>query len=206
MGKIRDSLYDRNEKSTLAEVEKALDSGTDPADILTECQEAMTAIGDAFGTGEMFIADLMMSAMIFKKITAILPEVSTDIAEQSLGKVVLGTVKNDIHNIGKDMVKQMLTASGYEVIDLGVDTAPEDFVKALKDSESKVLAMSCLLTSSYPSIKEAVDAVREAGLDDVKIIVGGAPVDEKIVDYAGADAFGKGPQDSVSFCKTVYTN
>jgi len=204
MGQIKDSLYGLNEKAVLEEVQKALDSGTAPADILAECQEAMTAIGDAFGTGEMFIADLMMSAMVFKKVTDKLPAVEKDPSEQKLGKVVLGTVKNDIHNIGKDLVKQMLTASGYEVLDMGVDVPPETFVENLKDSGSKVLAMSCLLTSSYPSIKEAVDAVKAAGLNDVKIIVGGAPVDEKIIEYAGADAYGKGPQDSVSFCKSVY--
>ena len=206
MGAIRDNLYGMNEKGVLEEVSKALAGGASNADILGECQEAMTAVGDSFGKGDMFIADLMMSAMIFEKVTAMLPDVPKSADEGSAGKVVLGTVKNDIHNIGKDLVKQMMASAGYEVIDVGVDVPAARFVSALQESGAKVLAMSCLLTSSYPSLKEAVDAVRAAGFTDTKIIVGGAPVDEKVAEYAGADGYGKGPHDAVNFCKSVYGN
>jgi len=124
--------------------------------------------------------------------------------EKKLGKVVMGTVQDDIHDIGKDIVCSMLEASGFEVIDVGVDTPPETFVKALVDNDCRVLGLSCLLASCYGSIKATVEAVKDAGLrDKVKIIIGGGPIDQTVVDYSGADAYGVAAQDTVNYCKEV---
>lgn len=206
MGKICDLMIEFEDEDLLDAVEDALKAGTDPSDIILECQEAMVSIGDSFSEGELFVSDLMMAGAMFKDVSdAIQPYLTDAAASESKGAVVLGTVKDDIHDIGKDIVGSMLTASGFEVIDMGVDVEPQAFVDALRDSKAKVLALSCLLASCYGSILDTVNAVSEAGLrDDVKIIIGGGPIDEHVVEYSGADAMGGPAQDTVNYCEEVY--
>jgi methanogenic corrinoid protein MtbC1 len=206
IGLIGDLLSNLDDEKVLAEVKKALDANTAPAKILAECQDAMVAIGNAFSAGTMFVSDLMMAGAIFEDISKlVLPKIKAAGTGKSGGKVVLGTVKDDVHNIGKDIVGNMLTASGFEVIDVGVDVPAENFVKAVKESGAKVLAMSCLLVSCYDSIKDTVDALKSAGLrDKVKVIIGGGPVDEHVVKYSGADAFGSDPQECIHLCEEAY--
>jgi methylmalonyl-CoA mutase cobalamin-binding domain/chain len=206
MGVIKDSLSSLDDEKALAEVKKALDANTAPDKILGECQDAMVAIGDAFSAGTMFVSDLMMAGAIFEDISKlVLPKIKAAGTGKSGAKVVIGTVKNDIHNIGKDIVANMLTASGFDVIDVGVDVPAENFVKAVKDSGTKVLAMSCLLVSCYDSIKDTVEVLKKEGLrDKVKIIIGGGPVDDHVVKYAGADAFGLDPQECIHLCEEAY--
>jgi methanogenic corrinoid protein MtbC1 len=152
----------------------------------------------------MFVSDLMMAGELFKAINALTMPLLKNADVPSMGKVVLGTVKEDIHDIGKDIVHNMLAANGIEVIDLGVDVSPEQFVAALKEHNAKVLALSCLLVSCYGSILKTVEAVKAAGLrDKVKIIIGGGPVDDHVVNYSGADAVGFAAQDAVNYCREV---
>ena len=206
MGAIKDHLANLDDEKTLAEVQKALDGGVPPERILEECQAAMVAIGEAFSREEMFVSDLMMSGAIFEDISKlVLPRIKAAGTGKAAGKVVIGTVKDDIHNIGKDIVANMLAASGFDVIDVGVDVPADSFVNALQNSGAKVLAMSCLLVPCYDSIKRTVEAVTKAGLrDKVKIIIGGGPVDQHVVEYSGADAYGSGPQDCIRMCAEVY--
>ena len=206
MGKIKELLVGFEDEALVEEVKKELAAGTDPQAILTECQEGMVEIGNLFSAGEMFVSDLMRSAVMFKAVgEEVLPHIQKSGAGASLGKVVLGTVKDDIHDIGKDIVHSMLAAAGFEVIDVGVDAAPEVFIKALQDSGAKVLGLSCLLASCYGSILATVEAVKAAGLrDSVKIIIGGGPIDENVVAYSGADTMGADAQATVNFCKEVY--
>jgi methanogenic corrinoid protein MtbC1 len=206
VGKISDFLFKLEDKKVLAEVKKKLEAGTPPEKILDECKAAMAAFSEAFLQGKMFVSDLMIAAMIFEDINHLaLPCLKVVAAGKHLGKVVIGTVKDDIHNIGKDFVSNMLLASGFEVIDAGVDVPAEDFVRAVREHNAGVLAMSCILTSSYNAIKATVDAIRQAGLrDKVKIIIGGGWVDDHVVRYTGADAFGANPQQCVRFCEEVY--
>jgi len=201
MGTISDCLYNLEDEKVLAEVRKALDGGTPPGKILEECQSGMIAIGDAFASGAMFVSDLMMAGDIFEQISKqVLPKIKA--AGTGLFS---GTVKDDIHNIGKDIVSNMLAASGFDVIDIGVDVPAENFVKALKDSGAKVLAMSCLLVPCYDSIKVTVEALKKEGLrSKVKVIIGGGPVDGNVVKYAGADAYGTGPQECIRLCEEAY--
>jgi methylmalonyl-CoA mutase cobalamin-binding domain/chain len=154
----------------------------------------------------MFVSDLMMAGSVFKDLSdLIMPSLSAGGPRESLGKVVLGTVKEDIHDLGKNIVASLLSASGFEVIDLGVDVAAADFVKAVKEHNTKVVALSCLLVSCYDSIKATVEALKEAGLrDQVKVLIGGGPVDEHVVVYAGADAFGPNAQAAIDYCKEAY--
>lgn len=206
MGKIRDLMVEFEDEELIDAVEEALAAGTSPSEIIQECQEAMVAIGDGFSAEELFVSDLMMAGAMFKDVSeAIQPYLSDGDASESKGAVVLGTVKDDIHDIGKDIVASMLTASGFEVIDLGVDVEPQAFVDALKESNAKVLALSCLLASCYGSILDTVNAVSDAGMrDDVKIIIGGGPIDQHVVEYSGADAMGGPAQDTVNYCEEVY--
>ncbi len=203
MSKVKDLLLELDDEGILDEVRNELDNGVSPEDILIQCQEGMVAIGDEFDKKNLFVSDLMMAGAIFESISEILlPLLKKDEGEKKGIKIVIGTVKNDIHDIGKDIVSKMLMASGFDVIDLGVDVSPEDFVKALVDNDAKILAMSCLLVSCYDSILATVKALEDAGIrDKVKVIIGGGPVDEHVVKYAKADAFGEGPQDAIKFCE-----
>ncbi|AEF87043.1 methionine synthase [Treponema primitia ZAS-2] len=206
MGRIKDSLFKLEDEKVLAEVQKTLDAGVPPEKVLEECKTAMVAFSEAFLQGKMFVSDLLISGVIFEDINKlVMPRMKASAAKKNAGKVVIGTVKNDIHNIGKIFVSNMLAASGFEVIDVGVDVPPKNFIEAVGDSNARALAMSCLLANCYDSIKETVEALEKAGLRDrVKIIIGGGWVDAHVVRYSGADAFGFNPQQCVHFCEEVY--
>jgi methanogenic corrinoid protein MtbC1 len=206
MGKIKELLVELEDEQLKALVEKELDQGTAPQAILDECQAGLTEIGSLFSEGKMFVSDLMMAGGVFKDISdLIMPRLKAGGPKESLGKVVLGTVKADIHDLGKNIVKSLLTASGFEVIDLGVDVGAEDFVKAAKEHNAKVVALSCLLVSCYDSIKATVEALEGAGIrGNLKVLIGGGPVDQHVVGYSGADAFGASAQAAVDYCKGVY--
>lgn len=203
MGKIKDYLAALDDEKLLEEVKKELAAGTTPEEILGECQQAMIVIGDAFSNNQMFVSDLMMAGELFKEVGELLPK--QEASGESKGIIVMGTVKDDIHDIGKDIVVNLLRASGFEVRDMGVDVEPAAFVEAVKDSGAKVLGLSCLLVSCYDSIKNTVQAIEDAGMrDKVKIIIGGGPTDQHVVDFSGADAYGAGAQDTVNYSKEVY--
>lgn len=205
MSSIKELLTSFDDEALLAEVQTRLDKGDDPTEIIAECQAAMVEIGALFSAGELFVSDLMMAGALIKEVNELVLPRLTAGGMASIGSVVLGTVQNDIHDIGKDIVGSILSASGFEVIDLGVDVSAETFVTALIDSKAKVLALSCLLVSCYDSIKATVEAVKAAGLaDSVKIIIGGGPIDETVVAYSGADAMGIAAQDAVNFARGVY--
>lgn len=201
MSNITSMLADLD-MNLLDETTKELEKGTDPQTILTWCQQGMNLVGEKFAAGEYYVSDLMMSGALFKQVNEVIAPLLEGRGAITLGKVVLGTVEKDVHDIGKDLVFAMLKANGFEVIDLGVDVKPAVFVNALKESGAKVLALSCLLATCYDSILATVEAVKEAGLrDEVKIFIGGGPVDDSVVRYSGADAFGPDAQSAVTLCK-----
>ena len=171
-------------------VRAQLDAGTDPLEIVAECREALTLIGKRFEEGEAFIPELIMAGEIMTSISSVLrPLLAADGGER-LGCVVLGTVKGDIHDIGKDIVGTLLDAGGFEVVDLGVDVAPEQFIDAIGERRCTV-ALSCMLTTGFESMKKTIDAITAAGLrDQVRIMVGGAPITENVRAFTGADGFG----------------
>lgn len=207
MGEIVTMLADLDIENLLGEVNKELENGTDPQVILKWCQEAMNMVGDRFVSGIYFVSDLMMSGMLFKQVNEVLAPYLVGKEMPTMGKVVIGTVEKDVHDIGKDLVHAILKSNGFDVIDLGVDVPADRFVRALKETGSKVLALSCLLATCYDSILETVEAVKTAGLrDKTTIIIGGGPVDDSVVKYSGADAYGSDPQAAVKFCKKAYGN
>ena len=202
MAKIRELMAALDDEALLEEVQRELESGIAPTDIIDACQEGMSDIGDLFSTGEMFVSDLMMAGAICKEVSSIVKPYMKGDGSKKLGKVIIGTVKNDIHDIGKDIVVTMLEASGFEVIDMGVDAPAEAFVKAAQENDVKVIGLSCLLVSCYDSIKETVEAIRAAGLTS-KIIIGGGPIDNSVKEYSGADAWAASAQDTINFAREV---
>ena len=159
----------------------------------------MVVVGERYEAGEYFVSDLMMAAEIFKGASAILQPAMVGVTTETMGDVVIGTVKGDIHDIGKDLVVDMLRASGFDVHDMGIDVAPSACVDKLTETGAKVLALSGFLAIAFDTMKETVDAIEEAGLrPDVKIMVGGGPVDETVCRYTGADAWGNSAQAAIS--------
>jgi 5-methyltetrahydrofolate--homocysteine methyltransferase len=192
-GKLAKLLSDLKEPEALQFVEKALAEGIDPAALLEEAREGMVIVGQRFASEEYFIPDLIFSGEILKGIVRMLePRLKKGKEQKRLGKAVIGTVAGDIHDIGKDLVVFMLDVSGFEVLDLGIDVPAQKFVGAIKESGSKIVALSGFLTLAFDSMKETIDAIQKAGLrDNVKIMIGGGQIDERVRNYTGADAYGR---------------
>ena len=204
-GELAKLLSDLKEPEALAFVEKALGEGVDPMELLGDAKEGMSIVGQRFSTEEYFIPDLVFSGEILKRIVKMLEPHLKDKKDDEgkrLGKVIIGTVAGDIHDIGKDLVTFMLDVSGFEVFDLGIDVPVQKFVDAIKETGSKVVGLSGFLTLAFDSMKETVDAIKEAGLrDDVKIMIGGGQMDEQVRNFAGADAYGKDAMEAVKLAQ-----
>jgi methanogenic corrinoid protein MtbC1 len=194
-------LSDLKETEALELVKKALAEGVDPMGLLGEARDGITIVGERFASGDYFIPDLIYSGEILKEIVKLLgPHFGGEKGKQEkrLGPVIIGTVAGDIHDIGKDLVVFMLDISGYEVVDLGIDVPVQKFVDAIKETGSKVVGLSGFLTLAFDSMKETVDAIKNAGLrDDIKIMVGGGQIDDQVKRYTGADAYGKDAMQAV---------
>lgn len=199
---IKKMLENLEEEAVLKRINQLIKDDVDATEILAACQEGMVGVGDRFEKGNYYISDLMMAGEIFKQISALIePRMKTK-GSGSTGKVVVGTVKNDIHDIGKDLVVGLLKSANLEVTDLGVDVPPDQFVMAVKETGAKVVALSALLTVAFDSIKATVDAFRTAGLrDKVKIMIGGGPIDHAVCSYTGADNWGADAQAAVRLAK-----
>ena len=192
---------DENEAVELAR--KSVEAGEDPLKILDQVRIAMAKVGEKFEKKEFFLPDLIMSGEILKQITEIVkPKLKAGAEVKRLGKVVLGTVFGDIHDIGKDIVNFMLDANGFEVYDLGVDVPKEKFVEKIKEVNPDIAALSGFLTLAYDSMKQTIEEIKKAGLrEKVKIMIGGGQVDETIREYVGADAYGKDAVEAVVIAK-----
>jgi methanogenic corrinoid protein MtbC1 len=194
-GELVELLSDLKEPEALAFVEKALAEGADPLDLLDQTKQAMNIVGERFASAEYFIPDLVYSGEILKGIVAMLePKLkeAKGTETQRLGNVIIGTVAGDIHDIGKDLVVFMLDVNGFEVLDLGIDVPVQKFVDTIKDTGTTVVGLSGFLTLAFQSMKDTVDAIKEAGLRDaVKIMIGGGQIDEQVRGFTGADAYGK---------------
>ena len=202
-GELVKLLSDLKEPEALQFVESALAKGVDPMTLLEDAKEGMSIVGERFANQQYFIPDLMYSGEILKGIVKMLePHLKTGEKAKRLGKVVIGTVAGDIHNIGKDLVVFMLDVSGFDVLDLGIDVPAQKFVDAVKESGSTVIGLSGFLTLAFDSMKETVDAIKAAGLrSKVKIMIGGGQIDEQVRNYTGADAYGRDAVAAVQLAK-----
>jgi methanogenic corrinoid protein MtbC1 len=173
-------------------VDSLLANGTPTSAIIDSCREAMGEIGRRFGRGEAFIPELIMAGELMKAVSEhVKPHLTEGEETKKRGCVVLGTVKGDIHDIGKDLVGSLLAAAGFEVVDLGVDVPAERFVETVQGRHGAILALSCMLTTGFEAMHITIGAISDAGLrDQVKVMVGGAPVTERVCAYAAADGWG----------------
>lgn len=169
------------------------------------CQKGMDIVGERFEEGEYFVGDLIYAGELMTKAVEILKDalVTGDGAETEKTKMILCTVKDDLHDIGKNIVRSMLEAAGFEVLDLGIDVPAERIIETAKAENIRIIALSGVLTLAIDSMKDTVDAFAAAGLrDKVKIIVGGAPVNEEVCVQTGADAWATSPQTTIDYCKS----
>jgi 5-methyltetrahydrofolate--homocysteine methyltransferase len=200
-----DAITEMREEEALAIAHKMLDEGQSPLEVLEACRKAMDIIGQRFEAGDCFIPELILAGEMLNQVTEIIkPHMEQEAATEKLGKVVIGTVEGDIHDIAKDIVVFMLDINGFEVTDLGVDVAPARFVEAVQQTGAKVVGLSGFLTLAYDPMKETVAALKSAGYDDVKVMIGGGQIDEQIRQYTGADAYGKDAMTAVSLAKQWY--
>ncbi|NMB34655.1 MAG: cobalamin-binding protein [Firmicutes bacterium] len=190
-------------------VQQALDEGLPPEDVLDNgLMKGMEVVGKRFAADDMFIPEVMLSARTMHEALELLRPVleEQDKKLQMKGKMILGTVAGDIHDIGKSLVEMMFIANGFEVVDLGIDVSAEDFVEAVKKHEPDVVGMSALLTSTMPAMAETIEAIDGAGLrkeSGLKVIVGGAPVTADYAEEIGADFYGENALDAVKMISEV---
>ena len=197
------ALADLKEKEALKIVEDRLNAGEEPLKILNDARRAMEIVGKRFADSQYFIPDLVYSGEILKEIADMVkPRLAKAAEVKRVGKVVIGTVAGDIHDIGKNIVVFMLDVNGFEVYDLGVDVPAQKFVDKIKESGAPIVGLSGFLTLTYDSMKQTIEAIKNAGLrDKVKVMIGGGQITEEIKKYTGADAYGKDAVVGVSLAK-----
>ena len=197
------AIADMREEEALKLVKEMVKGDSEPMAILDAAREAMVVVGQRYDEGDYFLPELIMAGEMLNQITDVVKPRLAKLPEiKRRGKVLIGTVEGDIHDIGKNIVTFMLDVNGFDVLDLGVNVSPQKFVEAIRDSQPQVVGLSGFLTLAFDAMKETVEAIETAGLrDEVKIMIGGAPVDEEIRKYAGADAYGKDAMAGVSLAQ-----
>jgi trimethylamine corrinoid protein len=198
-----DAIAEMEDEKAVSLATEMIEGGTSPLEILEDCKTGMSIVGDRFEKGEYFVPELILAGEMLKQISEIVkPYLTAESDAPKLGKVLLGTVAGDIHDIGKDIVHFMLEVNGFEVHDLGVDVPVDTFVEAVKADQPDVVALSGFLTLSYDAMRDTVAAFEAAGVrDGVKIMIGGGTVDDQVRVFAGADAFGLNAMDAVNLAK-----
>ncbi len=187
------------------QVQSLIDGGSDPLSIITDGLIAgMNVVGAKFKAGDMFVPEVLMSAKAMATGVELVKPLIAAEDMPSLGKVVIGTVKGDLHDIGKNLVGMMLESSGFTVINVGIDVPPEDFIKAAKENGAQIVAMSALLTTTMLAMKETIDLLVEEGFrENVKVIIGGAPVSQEFADEIKADGFAPDAASACDLCKQL---
>jgi 5-methyltetrahydrofolate--homocysteine methyltransferase len=177
--------------------------GENPVEILNDCTRAMETVGKRFEAGEYFLPELMMAGEMMNQISEMVkPKLKGQVTSKKRGKVLIGTVEGDVHDIGKGIVSFLLGVNGFEVCDIGVDVPPGKFVEKIKNFKPQVVGLSGLLTLAYDSMKNTVQAIDKASLrNGVKIMIGGGQMGETVREYTGADAFGKDAMEGVTLAK-----
>ena len=200
--KLKIAVGEMDEDAVMEIVNEIVATKGDAQAALAACQDGMGIVGERFEAGEYFVGDMIFGGELMgQAMDALKPRLASDSVEE-LGKIILCTVAGDIHDIGKNIVKAMMSAGGFEVIDLGVDVAPETIVETAKKEDVKIIGLSGILTLACDSMKATCKALEEAGIrDNVHVILGGNPVTDAICLEAGADAFTTNPQEGVEICR-----
>lgn len=200
---IYDAVLRGDAKTAAAETQAALAAGTPAEKVLHEaCIPAMSEVGRLFEIGEKFVPEMLIAARAMQTAVNILKPHLVEADLKAVGKVVIGTVAGDLHDIGKNLVAMMMEGAGFEVLDLGVDVESEKFVTAAAEKKADVIALSALLTTTMPFMESTVKAVKEAGMA-VKTIIGGAPVTQSFADQIGADGYSADAPGAVKLVKQL---
>ena len=202
---IYDSILEGQQNDTIAGVQAAIDAGLPPGDILNKGMvDAMAEVGRLFEEGEYFVPEMLIAARAMQSGLALLKPHLIEADIESAGKVAIGTVKGDLHDIGKNLVGMMLEGAGFEVLDLGTDVTPVKFVETVKDGDVDIIALSALLTTTMPSMKATIDALKAEGIrDQVKVMIGGAPVTDAYAEQIGADGYSPDASRAVNLAKSL---
>jgi 5-methyltetrahydrofolate--homocysteine methyltransferase len=187
-------------------VQAALTEGTSPLQILQSMRQGLSTVGKKYEQGEYFLSELIMSGIMAQELSVMLkPHLRTD-GGQFLARIAIGTVKGDLHDIGKNLVSTMLSSAGFEIRDLGVDVLPEKFVEVVEKEKPRIIAMSCLLTVAMDAMKNVMDRLAESGLRrGVRVLVGGRPITADFVERIGADGYGADAIEAVTAAMNVLT-
>ena len=187
-----------------AKVEGALEEGLDPANVLDAMVSAMGEVGRLFEEGEYFVPEMLIAARAMKTGMEILKPRLVDADIQPVGKIIAGTVKGDLHDIGKNLVCMMLEGAGFQVVDMGTDVSPEAFVDAVNEHQPDFIVMSALLTTTMPGMKSTIEALQKAGLrDHVKVLIGGAPINNAYAEKIGADGYAQDASRAVKLARSL---
>jgi 5-methyltetrahydrofolate--homocysteine methyltransferase len=184
--------------------EAALKNSASPTEIIQSLRQGLDIVGRKYEAQEYFLSELIMAGVVAEKVIALLrPHFATSRTE-TLGRVVIGTAKGDIHDIGKKLVSTMLISAGFDMIDIGVDIPAEDFLEATRKNDPKIVALSCLLTSAMDEMRRVVETIHEAGLrGSVRVLVGGRPVSKQFADEIGADGYGANAVEAMKAAKDL---
>jgi methylmalonyl-CoA mutase cobalamin-binding domain/chain len=204
-GELTAALVELRREEVLVAVGARIQEGEDALGILDDCRQGMTTVGDRFQKGDYYLAELVLSAEIFKEALAILqPYLASSHPSEPLAKVVLATLKGDIHNLGKDIVATLLQAHGFEVHDLGVDVPPSQVLARVKEIKPRFVGFSALMTTAFASMKAAEEMLQKAGLrGDIKLMIGGGVTTSLTKDYVGADFQTVDAMEGVRYCLSV---
>jgi methanogenic corrinoid protein MtbC1 len=203
--KIKELMGDLEEDELMGRVDNLLEQNTttDEANsFISACQEGMDIIGERFQSGEYFVGDLIYAGELLMDILSKFKPVIGSEETEAVGTILLGTVKGDLHDIGKNIFRSMSEAAGFKIVDIGVDQSIDSFTEKIKEVKPDIVGLSGVLTLAIESMKDTINGFKEAGLrDDIKIIVGGAPVSRTVCEYVGADAFTTNAAEGVNICK-----
>jgi 5-methyltetrahydrofolate--homocysteine methyltransferase len=202
---LYEAILNGDGKTALAITKQALEEGADPLDIVSQHMiPAMDEAGKRFECEEYFVPELLLAARAMKGSLEIIRPLLAARGDEPVGRVVIGTVKGDLHDIGKNLIASMLEGGGFEVIDLGTDVAPEKFVQTVQERKPNLVCLSALLTVTMPAMKTTIDALKSAGVrESVHVVVGGAPVTEKWAKEIGADAYGANAGSAVPLARRL---
>ena len=201
--KLFEAILNGDAKTAHAITEQAIKDGADPVKLVDENMiPAMNEVGRRFECNEYFVPELLISARAMKAALDLVRPLLVARGAKPLGTVAVGTVKGDLHDIGKNLVAAMFEGGGFEVIDLGVNVPPEKFIAAIKEKGAQVVAMSALLTTTMPAMKTTIEALKQAGVrDQIKVLIGGAPITQKYADEIGADGYSENAVGAVGVAK-----
>jgi len=205
MEDLKELVKSGNAEGTAKKVEEMINSGSEPEAIMKQgLIPAMDEVGDLFQKGEFFVPEMLVAARAMQQGLNVIKPKLVDAGIEPIGRVVIGTVKGDLHDIGKNLVIMALEGAGFEVVDLGTDVPPEKFVESIKENKPQVVGLSALLTTTMTAMKDTIEAIKDAGVrDQVKIMIGGAPVRQEFADEIGADFFGPDSTSGRNFARDV---